>query len=613
MGKSPDTAPAASQELVVQRPRPLVENAQPLFDTDRFEHFQRAATALMHSTLLPESVRGTTPQQCFSNLMLVFDLSDRWKVPALSIAQCIAIVHNKVVYEGKLIAAMLDASLGVQLQYHYTGERGTDGYRVYVWDQDFATLTDEELAALAPGRYPRNARMIDGAVSDWKTYQKDGRTPNPAWTGAAQRNQLSYRGAREWTRLYEPGKLLGVYGEDEIDAIQDRRDERAAIAGPGGINAGFTRPAGPTPGDVVAAGPIIDAEVSEAAGEAQDAQGAPAAPVAPADPAQATQAPAQAQGDAKPAAKPKADPAAKEAARQAKVQEETAARLAKCAAVEEQGRLDGLAGEPGKPPEGCTDEEARYYANGYAIGAEERERGETSDADPDGLEEDAYAAGHVVGLAGGDLEVPKAWKAQADAWTQGYHGGAAERLEDASDQDDEGEEDTFAGDEAGEDSALDAIREAEPELVAQVEADHGGEDEDEGQTFDAFDAFNSGVRKADSWGDVKQGLNALSRSDAWKAAMGDPTSTRIRQARIAAWCRVVELQTQGKEGVDMIADLTAFRCWVEHTEDVDAIMGNWQALCQQPIFEALTADQKSKLVTAIKGRVKDLQQPKLGV
>lgn len=600
--------------LVAQKVRPLVENAQPLFDTDRFEHFQRAATALMHSSLLPESIRGQSAQQCFSNLMLVFDLSDRWKIPALSIAQCIAIVHNKVVYEGKLITAMLQAAMGTQLQFHYTGDRGTLGYRVYVSDQPFDQLTDDQLAALAPGKYPRGWRMIDGAVSDWQTMGKDGRTPNPAWTGASQHNQLAYRGAREWTRLYEPGYLLGVYGEDEIEAIQDRRDERAAQSGAGGsaITAGFTKTA-PTPGDVVA-GPVIEAEFTDGPVADVTQEGAAATDASPDAVASAT---TQAQATQ---AKPKEDAPARRG--KPTPSPATVARLAKCEEARLLGVADGRKGQMANPVKSFTDEERQYYANGHAEGAQAREADQAkTSADPapaeagvtsegrEGLALDAFEDGHEAGLAGKPLEVPRAWSEFQDDWTAGWHDGAAERLADDGEGDDGEGEDGFAGD-GGDDSMLGAIAEAEPELVAQVLEDHGGAGD---EVFDAFDAFASGVRNLQSWGDVKQALNGLSRSDAWKQAMGQPGGTRVRQARISAWMRVVELTAAGKESVDPIGDLTAFRCWVETTDDSDAIMGNWQVLVREPIYQALTPDQKAKLEEAIKGRMKELQQPRLGV
>ena len=234
-----------------------VQNIQPLFDTAKFEHMQRAATALMHSSLLPESVRGNSPQQCFSNLLLIFEQAERWRMPGTALAQCISVVHNKLVYEGKAVNAGLEGALGIRLHFHYTGERGTDDYRIYVSDRSFDELTEEQIAALKPDVYPRGFRMIDGSVRDWKTFQKDGRTPNPAWVGARQRNQLAYRGTREWARLYESGAMLGVYGDDEIDAYEARLVDVTPRAGAGpGLSAGFTRPA---------EGEAIDAEFTEAA------------------------------------------------------------------------------------------------------------------------------------------------------------------------------------------------------------------------------------------------------------------------------------------------------------------------------------------------------------
>jgi hypothetical protein len=252
-------------QAVAVRERADLMNTQPMLDSQKFEHFQRASKALMHSSILNPSIRGSSPEQCFSNLMLIFDLSDRWKLPAVSIAQGIAIVHDKIVYEGKLITAMLQASLGVHLQYWWTGERGTPDYRIYVSDRPFSELADpdatpaEQMDAinslLRPGVQIPGWRIVDGSVADWRTYQKDGRTPNPAWTGTASQNQLSYRGAREWARRYESAQMLGVYGDDEMEVLTARVvDSRGSVPTlAGGLTGGFTRPAEP----------IEDAEIQE--------------------------------------------------------------------------------------------------------------------------------------------------------------------------------------------------------------------------------------------------------------------------------------------------------------------------------------------------------------
>ena len=250
---------------VAVRERTDLLNTQPMLDTQKFEHFQRASKALMNSSILNPTIRGSSPEQCFSNLMLIFDLSDRWKLPAVSIAQGISIVHDKIVYEGKLITAMLQASLGVHLQYWWTGERGTPDYRIYVSDRPFAELAPadatpaEQMDAintlLRPGVQIPGWRIVDGSVGDWRTFQKDQRTPNPAWTGTASQNQLSYRGAREWARRYESAQMLGVYGDDEMEVLTARVvDSRGSVPTlAGGLTGGFTKPAAP----------IEDAEVQE--------------------------------------------------------------------------------------------------------------------------------------------------------------------------------------------------------------------------------------------------------------------------------------------------------------------------------------------------------------
>lgn len=378
------------RELAPVRQRAVVENVQPLFDTAKFEHMQRAATALMNSTLLPPSVRGTSPAECFSNLILIFEMADRFRMPGTSLAQCVSIVHGKMMLEGKVITAMLESTLDVRLNYHWTGERGTPGYRIYVWDKSFNPLdgdiTQNQLDALAPDRYPPGARMIDGSVSDWLTRDKNG-NPNPSWTGAATRNQLAYRGSREWARLYEAGVMLGVYGDDEVMAWEEARVVRSEAA-PAAISTGFTRPAAeatPEPvqeadfADVNEGGPNATTTVQDAPGRAE----APAAADAPA------------KGDS---------PAAAQQAQDLTPVETKPRRTA----------------APQETPPAVT-------------------------GDRKGLALEAFEAGHKSGLAGEPGDVPHGWSNFADEYAEGWNAGAAERLEDQNDdgggdEEDEGED-----------------------------------------------------------------------------------------------------------------------------------------------------------------------------
>lgn len=519
-----------STALAVQAPRrALVANIQPLFDTDRFEQIQRTCKALMFSSMLPDSVRGNDPQQCFSNLVLLSDYSERWRIPLPSVAQCVSMVHGKPVFEGKIIDAMLDGALEQPLDYHWVGERGSDSYRIYVWDHPFSDLTDEELASLAPGKYPRRGlRMIDGSVEEWRTFQKAGGV-NPNWTGRATHNQLAYRGAREWVRLYESGLMLGVYGDDEMVTWEAARvvgDARGSEPGPS-ITAGFTRPA-----------PVVDAEIVDHAPASGEGAGRAAADAAP----EARTTPAAAVGAASPPAE--ADVRPKPTA---------AERKAAAAALAELERQTVKA-----PADDAS-------SSGY-----------------EGLALDAFEDGHDTGRQGGAGDVPRAWSEYAEAWSEGWNAGAAERLQDVNDDAaDEGEE-GFAGDGA----------DAE-EPAAETEDDR----------FAAIEAFNAGLRSLKDWSQIRAALNALAKTDAWSLAMLEAGAARCRGVRIGAWCRVLEL----KDPVDVLDDLLAFRCWLEATEDAEAIGDKWQEFVRSSAYGSLLPEQRAKIEAVVMARIRTLQ------
>jgi hypothetical protein len=575
--------PTTGTAVATREPRQIarVENIQPLFDTDQFEQMQRAAKALMHSSLLPESVRGAGPEQCFSNLMLVFDIAGRWNIPAASLAQSIAIVHGKVVYEGKLINAMLKGQ-GVDLKFHYTGDRGTPGFRIYVWDQDFNTLSEEDLAALAPNRYPRGARMIDGAVSDWQTFDKSGTKPNPAWTGASQRNQLAYRGAREWTRLYEPGHLLGVYGEDEIDVYTEYRLERPGAVEPQApapiITATFTDVAEETPepekpaarrrakpaqpeGKVVEGGDVV--EITEPTPDPETAEH-PAADDT--DAVEITE------------TKPEPDPNAEVTPRSVETAKEAGASAA---------RLK----QPREPKAFYKPMEAEAWLEGFdgekASGAETARILEALGQ--------VEQSGFDAGLAGQDRDPPEELRQEiidtgrtpaegATYWDNGWLKGNLKR---EADEREKAEAQNPAAPPAGEDDAS---------------LDDDGDDAMGG----VFDAFQNGVDKLDNWQEIKGGLNALSRTDAWK--LHPDKTVRIRQARISAWMRVEALRTKGAETIKPTDDLTAYRCWIEATDLDASILMVWQELIRSPLYGSLEPQQKHALEKATMARMEAVRQ-----
>lgn len=175
----------------------------PILDTSKFEHMQRIATAMAMCSTIPESLRksGDTdlPRDVvIANCFRVVNQAVRWGFDPYAVMDCVSLVHGKMMYEGKLIAAVIDAKLGVKLRY------------------DFNDAKDDALAVTVSGIIPgeTEARTIEGTVKQWHRGAKSPWANNADW-----KRQLRYRGAREWCRAHTPALILGIYSQDELQDI----------------------------------------------------------------------------------------------------------------------------------------------------------------------------------------------------------------------------------------------------------------------------------------------------------------------------------------------------------------------------------------------------------
>lgn len=218
------------------RERIEVIDAVPLLDTSRFEHMQRVATVMARSTLMPESLymegkandKKLLPYDTIiSNCFLVVNQAVRWGLDPFAVAQCVSVVHGKLCYEGKLVAAVLQAKLGMNLHHHITGSG--DDTRIYMSDRPFneeVTVGDSTgplVSFLKPGIRIPGVRLFDGSVAEWKTTGN-----NSPWSPKNFPRMLIYRGTRDWCRIYEPATMLGVYTDDEMVDMEDTTRSRAA-------------------------------------------------------------------------------------------------------------------------------------------------------------------------------------------------------------------------------------------------------------------------------------------------------------------------------------------------------------------------------------------------
>lgn len=195
----------------------VVNDPIAVLDTARFEHMQRIATVMAESNLIPDalckekvtdndgkvSVQFLPIKTIISNCFLVVNQAVRWHMDPFAVAQCVSVVHGKLCYEGKLIAAVLNAGLDVDLEYEFNDKTG-DAMGVTVT----AAKNGKPVLDTKGER-----KAVAGTVADWKTTN----TGSPWSARGGHQRMLRYRGAREWARVHAPGLMLGVYSDDEIE------------------------------------------------------------------------------------------------------------------------------------------------------------------------------------------------------------------------------------------------------------------------------------------------------------------------------------------------------------------------------------------------------------
>jgi len=165
-----------------------------VFDSGQFEQMWNIAGALAQGSLIPDTLKGKNDDETKANCLRVVEQASRWGLSPFAVMDSASVVHGKLMWEGKLIAAAIKATLGVRLRYEYSG-------------------SGESRKVIVSGLLDGIEETIEGTVGDWKTTGK-----GSPWDNLANRDQmLAYRGARQWARRHSPEVILGVYAPDEFD------------------------------------------------------------------------------------------------------------------------------------------------------------------------------------------------------------------------------------------------------------------------------------------------------------------------------------------------------------------------------------------------------------
>jgi hypothetical protein len=178
-----------------------------IYDEGVFDKLAKISEIMAAGSLIPDTLKadktGAFPiEKVRANCFLIAEQSLRWGMSPFAVAQHASVVYGRLMWEGKLVAGVIEQQIGIRLTYTYDG--AGEGRRVTV-----------------SGKYPDEIepRTISGTVAEWKTSQ---------WDAKAYDQRLAYRGAREWARRHAPGVMLGIVTDDEGPDIDPRPEMRDA-------------------------------------------------------------------------------------------------------------------------------------------------------------------------------------------------------------------------------------------------------------------------------------------------------------------------------------------------------------------------------------------------
>lgn len=209
-----------------------------IFDPDLFLHMHKIAQIMAEMSILPDGLckrkkEGSRNEMellpmpaIVANCFMVVNQAYRWKMDPFAVAQSCSVVHGRLMYEGKLVAAALETNIATRLSYEW----GT--WNAITETVDTSKIGEGDyLGVIVSGTLPGEdePKTIEGGVGSWKT-SGDG----SPWRIGNMRRQMRYRGAREWARAHAPATMLGVIAQDEIDDAADQaRLARAIPVGSG--------------------------------------------------------------------------------------------------------------------------------------------------------------------------------------------------------------------------------------------------------------------------------------------------------------------------------------------------------------------------------------------
>lgn len=185
-----------SDELVIKS---TVDISMVFLDKELYEQIGRAAQMLAKSSMVPQNYRNNVGD-CF----VALEMASRLGVSPLMVMQTLYVVQGKPSWSGQAATAMLKNSPKYKNVRHvYFGEKGKDSWGCKVE----ATRTDT-------GELVTGAEVTIAIAKAEGWYSKSG----SKWQTIPEL-MLAYRASAWFSRVHEPGLLMGMQTSEEVEDV----------------------------------------------------------------------------------------------------------------------------------------------------------------------------------------------------------------------------------------------------------------------------------------------------------------------------------------------------------------------------------------------------------
>ncbi len=220
----PEQPKAPDRPLAVQQPQRLIsqDDTVIVLDTARWEQMQRIARAMCLASLMPDHLRGKSVEEGQANCLLVVNQALRWGMDPFAVAPCTYSVRGKLGFEGKLVAAVVNARAGLRTKLApvYNAKSG-DGFAAVIYGSREAIPAEayELLRKYAEDEHRASLnRLAELGVMAVRVSVNQSKTDNQMW-GKDPEQKLFYCGATKWARRHCPELMLGVLTDDDLERM----------------------------------------------------------------------------------------------------------------------------------------------------------------------------------------------------------------------------------------------------------------------------------------------------------------------------------------------------------------------------------------------------------